>query len=332
MSSIYNLFIVRSPLQLINAIEAKHYFSTQNNILCLIHNQSTINSTQMYQLLKFDSWNETIELNRGNQKNSFLKNIQLIKRLSKKQYQYIFTGHLGNINIALISSLKKEKVFLIDDGTATLKLHQNILNPNIKSKKSLNTLIREYRYKIFGLQSSLKNEQINYFTFFELLPHQQEEIIQHHFSFIKKLFLNKPKESDNVIYLLGQNFIELGAVEEEIYIQYLKKIIHYYKNKKIIYYPHRAESINQKYKELNSRTFQIKESKQPIEIEFLINNIYPSHIASFTSSALFSLHQIFPKASIDSFIIKPEDLLTHKEIIQMLYDSQDRSINQINLI
>lgn len=331
MNKKYNLFIVRSPLQFINAIEAKHHFKTQNNILCLIHNTSTVNSKQMNKLLTLTTWDKTLELNSDNSKNSLFKNIKFIKALLKYPFNYIFTGHLGNINITLISSLIKEKIFLIDDGTATLALHKTMLNPNHIKKITLNSLIREYRFKIFGLKSNLKNLKINYFTFFNLTPYLDEKIIKNEFLFLKNTFSKKTNNSHDIVYLLGQNAVETNTMREEIYIGYLKKIINYYQNKKIIYYPHRSEEITSAYTPLKNENFIIMGSEQPIEIELLTKGNNPSTIASFISSALFTLHQIFPNASIDSFILETEDLLNNQETLQMIYKDQDKIINQIHL-
>ncbi|HIP11101.1 MAG TPA: hypothetical protein EYG73_00145 [Arcobacter sp.] len=327
----YNLFIVRSPLQFINAIEAKHHFKTQNNILCLIHNTSTVNSKQMNQLLTLTTWDKTLELNHDNSKNSLFNNIKFIKNILKYQFNYIFTGHLGNINIALISSLMTEDIFLIDDGTATIALHESILNPKYQKKITLNNLIREYRFKIFGLKCNIKNLKINYFTFFNITPHLDEKIIKNEFLFLKNNFKKSTTESQNTVYLLGQNLVEIAAMHEDIYIGYLKKIINYYQNEKIIYYPHRSETITPKYQVLEKSNFIIKKVTQAIEIELLNNNNEPQHIASFISSALFSLHNIFPQATVTSFILDVNDLLSHQEEIKMLYKNQDKNIKQINL-
>jgi len=327
----FNLFIVRSPLQLINAIEAKHYFKTENNILCIIHNTSIVNSSQMNKLISLYTWDKIIEHNKNNQKNNLLKNVKFIKNLRKNNYCYLFSGDLGNINIALISSVDKVFCFLIDDGTSTLNLHKKFLNPNVKKKKTLNIFIREYRYRLFGINCSLTPETINYFTMFNILPYKKEKIIKNNFLFLKNNFKNIGVDEKKTVYLLGQNFVEIEAIHEKVYIEYLEKIINYYKNQQIIYYPHRSEEVSSAYNRLKNKNFIIKKSEQPIEIELLIKGTTPTVIASFVSSALFTLHQIFPETLIQSFIIKSDDLLSFQKTMKMLYKNQDPLIEKINL-
>jgi len=326
----YNLFIVRSPLQLVNAIEARHHFKTENNILCLIHNRSISNSQQMKALLSLIKWDVFFELNAQNKKNNFFKNIRLIYKLRKHIYNYIITGDVGSLNIPFISSLKKNHVYLVDDGTATFNLHKGTLNPKVGRKKNIDNFIKKYRYILFGLKYDLHEETINYFTIFDIIPHGKEKVLNNRFEFLKRNFLNNIEKETNVVYLLGQNFVEINAMTQEIYLNYINEIKKYYKDKTILYYPHRSEKITPEYDTLNSKTFVIKSANQPIELELVMGGIYPMYIASFTSSALFTLHHIFSDANIDSFVINPKDLLSHHETVQMLYDKQVKSINQIS--
>lgn len=326
----YNLFIVRSPLQLVNAIEARDYFKTENNLLCIIHNRSISNSQQMKALLSLVEWDVIFELNAENKKNNFFKNIRLIYKLRQYTYDYIITGDVGSLNIPFISSLQKNHVYLVDDGTATFNLHKGTLNPKVGRKKNIDNFIKKYRYILFGLNYDLYHETINYFTIFDIIPHRQEKVLNNRFEFLKRNFLDNIEKETDIVYLLGQNFVEINAMTQKTYLNYLNKIKEYYKHKKILYYPHRSEKITPEYDTLSSETFVIKSANQPIELELVMRGIYPMHIASFTSSALFTLHHIFSDANIDSFLINPKDLLSHHETVQMLYDKQVKSINQIS--
>jgi len=326
----YNLFIVRSPLQFINAIEAKFHFKTTNNILYMIHNKSTINSAHMRKIFSFSEWDEIIEINSENKKNSLINNVKSIKILKEKKYNYIFTGDIGNINTVLISSLTKNETYLLDDGTMTLVSHQT-LNPNEKKPWSTSRFIKNSRYNFFGLKCNLKKERINYFTIFDINPHKDEKIVKNKFSFFKQSFLPQLKQDSNTVYFIGQNLIVENIMSEVIYLQYIKNIIKYYSNQTIIYYPHRFEKISEKYRELEGKKFIIKESTQPIEVELLTRGYYPTYIASFVSSALSSLKNIFQNANIDSFVIQEKDLLSHKENFKLIYAKQNPEIHQVYL-
>ena len=327
----YNLYIVRSPLQLINAIEAKHHFQTKNNILYIIHSKSKVNSKHMYKILTMSPWDEVIEINKENKKNKLLSNVQHIKSLKKRTFNYIFSGDIGNINTAFISSLKKREVYLLDDGTMTLISHERVSNPEKKEPWSINRFIKENRYKLFGLNCTLNKETINYFTIFDIKPYKDEKIIKNDFSFLKNSFLSRLEKDLNRVYFIGQNLIDAEVMDEECYLRYIQHIIEYYKGKTIIYYPHRFETISKNFQLLAGENFIIKENEQPIEIELLTQDKYPMYIASFVSSALSSLKTIFQDSNIHSFVLKQEHLHKNKENFKLIYNKQDKSIKQIDL-
>lgn len=333
MTELYNLFIVRSPLQLMNAIEAKEHFSTKHNILLIIHDSTTssasANSTQMQLVSKLSTFDEEIDFYYPS-KSKFSKlssQAKLIKKLQQKNYEHIFTGDYGIINQLIISNLKTISTYLLDDGTMTMTTHANKLHPNHKS--SWEQKIKLLRYKIFGL-SIKQNNPINLFTNYNISPHGSEQVITNNYNFFKKAYLEKALK-DESLYLLGQPFTQARLMTDEVYINYLKKIIYHYK-KKIIYIPHRAEIISDQLKALISNQFTIQKNEGPIEIVFLSRNIYPMHVVSFYSSALFNLEKIFETTTIDAIKIDSKDLLRYHDGIHLCYEGMKNTrINVIEL-
>jgi len=57
-----NIFIARSPLQLINCIEAKEHFQTQHNILLIIYTKGERNNQQIDDLISLTFWDEIIKI------------------------------------------------------------------------------------------------------------------------------------------------------------------------------------------------------------------------------------------------------------------------------
>lgn len=130
----YNLHIARSPLQLINILEAIETMSLKNNILLILDRKNQSNKDQLQEVLaKIDyEWENIYHVEKKGNSN-LLDYIKLIKKIKKLNYKYIFTGDIDSISNVIISNLKHEKVFLVDDGTSTLKRHEELL----KDKKYL---------------------------------------------------------------------------------------------------------------------------------------------------------------------------------------------------
>ena len=119
------------------------------------------------------------------------------------------------------------------------------------------------------------------------------------------------------------------------YVEYIKRFKEY--SKITIYYlPHRHEIISDELQSLFDERFILIENKTPIEIFFLEKNIYPYHIVSFTSSALFNLSRIYKtQAIISALTIHPDDIKDSKyyDFIQECYKMfKEYQIQCINIL
>ncbi len=321
-----NIFIVRSPLQVINAIEAKEHFKLDNTLLVLMFNPNDINTKQMKEAAQLSQWDETLIYEKSSEKSSLLSQIKLIKRLAKEQYDFLFSGDFGTINQILIANLRAEHIYLIDDGTRTITVHDMLSK---KKKLSFSKRVKLLRYRLFGLKESIK-QTINFFTCYGIKPIGDESIVQNEYRFVQTKYLSNAVH-DSKIYLLGQNLTEVKCMDDATYISYIKKIIAYYKEE-IIYIPHRSEIISDDLKSLFNENFKLQENQGPIELVLLMQKVYPSRIVSFISSALFTLNKIYPETKIDAVWIHEEDLVSYRDVIKNCYTFFDNTtINIVDL-
>lgn len=309
----YNLFIVRSPLQLLNAIEAKEHFNTQNNILVLYYGIRGKNSEQMDALVDESEWSNIVVYEHGEvgKLSKILTQVSLVKKLSKYDCKYIFSGEYGTVNLLILANTNHEEHYLVDDGITTLHLYE-ISNPNIHKDYTLKRKLKILRYALFGLKVKMQ-KLTNFFTIYDLVPYSNQKIVQNKYSALKAKYL-KDIEQDNKLYFLGQHIVQRKLMDDATYVKYIQKIIKHY-NKIIIYIPHRTETISDELNALFNDRFILQPSTAPVEIAFLLNNTYPKHIASFYTSALFTLDKIFGDAQIDSIYINPDDLLKQDNVI-----------------
>tara|TARA_R110002072_G_C7974062_1_gene535130 strand:+ start:2345 stop:3334 length:990 start_codon:yes stop_codon:yes gene_type:complete len=302
-----NLFIVRSPLQFLNAIEAREKFACNNTVLVLMFNTNIKNTEQMRSLLKVDEWNEIIEYDQQKipRLKRFIAQATLVKTLKKQPYHYVFSGDFGTINQIIISNVKAEEIYLVDDGMATIAIYNKIRNQHYFREQSLSSKMKFYRYKLAGLTYLIK-QAINFYTIYEIKSTDLIQVKYHEFNHLKSHQLQQCQHTE-LTYLIGQNMIQSGLMDADTYILYIKKIIANYSGD-IIYIPHRTEVGIRELKKLESDRFTIKKSTGAIEIVLLNDGIYPAHIVSFFSSALFNLDKIFSKSNIDAVRIAPKDL------------------------
>jgi len=299
-----NLFVVRSPLQIINAIEAVKHFKLTNNTLVLIYNRSAANTKQMRHLLSLMEWEEIIHVE-DTYGSKILKYVSLIKKLRQESFNYIFVGELGISYKMIIANTKKEKVFLIDDGTATIVYY----NTFIKKDKYNKYNFRELRFLLFGLKIKIR-DKINLFTYFDLPPAHGNEVIKNSLTYFKTTYLNNATKENDTIYFIGQPadvFMDIDVYKKDI-----ETLVNRF-NKKMVYIPHRLESQKQKeaIDSIKSTIFETRKPELPIELYFLQSNIYPMHIVAYYSTALVTLKFLFDECT-NEYIRVPKNSINEK--------------------
>ena len=311
---LHNLFIVKTPLQVINSIEAVHSFNLQNNILILVENKEKL-YTQMKNLSDLIEWKEIIYFKTENGFKDMLNSISLLKKLNILKFNNIFFSRFGTIQRLLVANTIKNNVYYIDDGVETITIYNNILIPNTINKLNFRQLSR-FRYLLFGLKIDIK-DNINLFTYFNLKPLKNSKIVPNRLEYFQKKYMNKAI-LDKKVYILGQPLVERGFVTEELYIEYIKYII---KDSKydVIYIPHIGEKNNSAIYKIKNKKFTITDIDLPIELYFLQKSIFPIKIISFFTTAFFTLKFLYPKSQFDSLYIEDNLILKRNKIVQEQY-------------
>lgn len=294
-----NLFIIGTPLQLINAIEAINHFNLKNNILVIVHRSLEANKIQMEEIKGLHKWEEIIDIEYSKH-SSLLNYVKLVKHLKVYRYKYIFISKLEIVPKMLIANTIKDKVFLLDDGGLTVTIYEKFIKTNKINKYDF----KELRFLLFGLKIKIR-DKINLFTYFDLPSVNGIEVIKNNLLHLKNKIMDVKKTDDNTIYFLGQPISAL--IDDVDYRNSLKSIIKKY-NKKLIYIPHRGETKEkiEYLSKLDNSSFCVKDVGMPIELFFLNNNIYPQHVLSYYSTALTTLNTIYDDCIIN-YIKMPEN-------------------------
>lgn len=319
-----NLFIIRSPLQLLSAKEAVLKFKLKNNYLVVIETKNLSNTSQIDLLVSKKDWKSIIRLKTTN-KSNFFNYIELIKELKTKEYKYVFFGDYGSIFEIIHSNIKSNNFFLIDDGTITIDRYNKFKNNKISIKKELK---RKLRYLLFGLKIK-RNKNLNFFTMFNLEPFSSFDIINHNFESLKNEYNLEEKPFSNEVYIIGQPYVSDGYLKKELYFKYISYLCKIYsKEYQINYLLHRGEHLNYLEKEFTNINF-IK-SEVPAEILFINMEKKPKYVVGLTSTLLFSLNSIFDDVDITSYKIKENDFLLESDIHSNLYTYIEKNNIKIN--
>lgn len=314
-----NLFIVESPLQLINCIEAKSHFhiKEEDALLIIINKNGVENFKQINNTLKIFPWKNYVtlpnkDLNSRNKQQ--LLNFPLPQKI-KKQIKSIFKDvtienlffgdNTSRILKSIVNSLHFKKAYLVDDGNMTLSTIRNLCSGELKSKSFFNK--KDFFYTVFG--GNLSDIKPSFFTCyyqeFGTIQLPNIEVVKNEMWVVKKMI--NAKTVKNRIYFLGVKIVEIGEVSINSYINNLKQALSLlrsqYPDSDILYIPHRGEDDRKLIKIERQLQLEVLKTGLPIEV-FLINSNYlPTHLATFFSSALDTCSSLFEdKINLISFV------------------------------
>jgi len=323
-----NLFIINYPLQLLNAIEAQKHFKTNNNVLVIFYYEGQQNNyAQLMKLTSLFDYSKLIVYEK--KRMNFM--LSLIKEIQKERYDKVFTGFLGLNSRRLIANTTYKKLYLVDDGVYSIAIHHQLYSNDTQGYKSYITTHLEHAHtsmlkqiafygyyhfrknylRVLGYKNDMDTILVNFYTIFDLIQYRNETIVSNNYTFLKLHYQHNdaPKEerlsSKTTVYFLGQPLYNSLPINYTQYLSYLKAIFSYYheKGKEIVYIPHRGEEdiTFENIKKIYPKRIEVRKLSQPFELYLLENNIQIDYLASFVSSALFTVKKLYPKVTIDAF-------------------------------
>lgn len=319
-----NLFVVESPFQLLSAIEASEYFRGGENVFIIKYSsyRSHANSNQQMSILKSQLKVQRLYEIQPSFSTKFtnIKLFFLIKKV-KNNYPFIdklFIGEFRSwIHREFITFFKPNQCFVLDDGNAIIAL-QNDYIPFNKSyyfgNNNFSKFIDKAQHELFKLLFSpplgRETVNVNLFTCFDLVPYSSKQlIINHSFEHLKKRSGNK-SVLKNVVYFFGGNLTEIGILTQEHEVDELGKVKYFFENQnlKMIYISHRRDSKVKLDLIENELNIEILHFTYPAELEFVFMDKIPEYIASFFSTALYTVSKIVPFKNVYSFRLEKEIL------------------------
>ena len=271
----YSFTMVESPLQLLNAYEAIHFFNIKNARYLIRFSGVDSNDLQIKKTLNLLNINSdyvyevTIRI-KARRLTDFMKmaffmsfSVIMMPLVSK-----LYVGNYDSKFLSLIHKLyKKEKVILLDDGNKTLRLQQEFSV--------------DYNYTLFSM--------------FELEKHPSQKIYRNRFPAIKKLLKDELVISNDYVIFLGSGLSEINIISDKYYIELLNEIASHYsiRGKSVLYIPHRSEERAKLKIIQNISNLKIRHLSFPVELIGLFEPEISNKISSFCSTALYSLREIY---------------------------------------
>lgn len=290
-----NFYFVRTPLQYLNAIEARHnskFESAEHHLIVLSDFHRTLSQiesiieTELWTSVQFP-WKEFS----AKKNNPIFNAINIIKRKRKidkiisliNPTDLIFWGNLNSNWFFYLYQKTKALIYLLDDGFVSIN---TILKTNLTAIKTtlLSSKIGKIERLILKLNFSINWNRIVFFTNFDLEA-STKKIELHDYAFLSKQF--KVNSQKNIVYFIGQPLIFQKMMNKEVYVAIVDSIIRFYysKNLTCFYIPHRSTTLDYIPAHWLTKSFN-----KPLECILFDEQIEkPLIFASFYSSALFNI-------------------------------------------
>jgi len=322
---VFNLFLVKSPLQLLNAIEASDGFNAEKDILIIRSTSNQRTNTQMENLLDLKEWDRIYRIKYSVLPINFIKEFFLLKKFIKSQIviDKVFIGDYRLLNFKIFPiNLKHNKIFLLDDGTSTFTVQDFYLKDQKEyAEQSYIEKLKKITAKyLFRFKIRLE-EKIHLFTCYNISTHPGQEVVHNEYRYIKAYLQKKTllKINRNKIYYIGAKYVEAKLMKEDIYLDLIVQVKNKFSDGKLIYVPHRGEK-KSKLRRIMDLGISIEYFDNIVEIEFLFKDELPNVICGFTSSVLVNIPKIYPQIhvlifKVDSRSFKP----SYRETVDNFY-------------
>ena len=297
------LFIIQTPFQLFNAIEAAGRLEQGNyNTLVFIDRGNTKNREQVLNgiaLNKETLFQEIIEIQLITFKEKLLYAYILdTYDFIKEEYNSIYTASFRNLSAHIINTIAHKQLIILDDGNNSISRLQK-LSKNHYNKKHKIALQLISKIILRKKTSTLFLNKAIFFTIYDSESTVKNEIVLNDYRYLKK-FSKKPKNKDGII--IGSKCID-QKLTPDIFEQYISHLVTHIRNEGLqpIYIPHRHEDIDYLKKMAKNLNLEIRPLLTNIELHFLNNETLPVRCYTIKSAAADAMKSIF---DVDIYYLK----------------------------
>lgn len=324
-----NVFVVCTPLQLINALEAQHAFEARGCVLVTVESEAL--HDRLRSMIDPSDWDEVHHVMvqeptggwraraaavwRGAQARRGLDQLARrwpeVDRLFLGNYNDVFCRHLSNV-------LSSRAIVLLDDGTTTI----DIACRRVQESGPARSVGQARRIALYARLMAVRTheaERLVFFTSYDIAVGRQDEVVRNTFERLRAQAA-RMGVGDGVLFL-GQPLVEIGQMLEDRYATYLAAARDHFGAEGFVYVPHWRESPHLVQRLQTKLGFEVVRPPVPIEVDLLRSGRLPRVLASFHTAALENCRRMFGGAGmrITALTIAPEHLESGHDSIERVY-------------
>ena len=348
-----NLFVVDTPHQLLNAIEAAHSLQLKNNHLLVLRPKSS-GQDRFVQLIKKEDWASVgfpspfIDsklwvpklfgpvAGRWYHRYLHLQRMHTLAQLAAKfrHVDKLFLGHYfpeeKPFMRHIANTVTYNMLYLLDDGTDTVMINERRrkLESNDRKAPIAKSTSRTSVWKTIEMSLRAKYwnwhlaeaPRVTFFTVYDLDVRNGDRLLRNDYSYLRSLAPRERIYMPDTVIFLGQCIAD-GYFAMDLHSDFLSTVRDYFADKKLIYVAHPRESASCIDQIREQPGWEIWRSFSVIEQDLIIRGIKPKIVAGFVSSALITLaHLMDSDVEIVSFYVAPKHWAGWREDAVKVYN------------
>jgi hypothetical protein len=336
-----DIFVVETPLQMLNAIEARFYFNGDRNLLILL-TSPPFPQKIFKPLIDRNAWDGIFSIPIREKEPEFVSHpdFSLWERKFGEYYRYLKQFKCRRkLNMVTKSFTKVDRLFLgnylqeymrhfgnhldyrelvlLDDGNDAVRVNDLRWDRAVEVKPRGVAGFKAGLHKLLHDWDSRHANNVTFFSSYDLAPKNGDRLVKNGYAYLRKM-IGANAQTDQIMFL-GQCLVDDQWMSKAVYLEYLARIKQYFAEEQLIYIKHPRES-KPILDEIRGRLgFEILWYDVPIEFQ-LVRGVVPKGIASFFCSAIENCRIIFGSSlCITAFYIEPRDLLCCHGFAEQMY-------------
>ncbi|MCA1791485.1 MAG: hypothetical protein LC667_17050 [Thioalkalivibrio sp.] len=324
-----HVFFVHTPLQLLNALEAKWALNIPAGLLVVVANDDR--RRQLEALIDTDDWGavHTITATHGVNRSSSRMRVYRSMWKTRRALDLV-ANHLGEVDSLflgnygsrygqhLASRIDHRTLYLLDDGTATVAIADRRAAGRMKAALPMAMIRTRLLERVLGFQRH-SAPAVVFFTTFDLQVGPRDTVIANTFQRLRSRGVTASLTREALF--LGQPLVENREMAEETYVAYIAGAQRHYASEALVYAPHPGEETDRVERLSRRLGLQVRYHQLPVEAELARSGRLPTSLASFHTSALDNCRLMFRGSGmrITAFAIARADLHQNHEFTDSVY-------------
>lgn len=306
-----DLYLCRSPLQLLNCIEARKALGGERRSVLLAAHCVPLDKSMMEKLLVlYQGWDEVHFFPLYPLRNQ-IATMRRVLRARPLVERLVIGDSTQFLNLLINRVLRPRSVVMVDDGASTLSrapfiadrtLH--LRRKNLAPKSPLLGRLKAW----LGLEPTYLY-RADFFTFYDLAKFGLHGSRRNTLAFCRSCLAQKPLSDET--WFIGSNFRGDLLLDPASYDGLVERLAEFEDLSRVVYIPHRKEPDDYLATLAARHGFTVRRFEAMVELEVLKAAALPARIISFGSSAVNTLHELIARPTV-VYQVPPDLIAAHR--------------------